>query len=235
MNHEIRISLHQLQKEQEAFVEDLICELERRAVTSPTSDEIDAWHTRCADATRDGSAGHYWAFEVQSDYLREIVAAALEQWGAPAEPVGDVPTDEDLDELFTEIDQGGEALSWRAYARAVLSRYGYHPAPVAEGEAGELVDKLRVYSSECSPLWAGLVRRAADILTRLALQPVPVAEKPWEREGWCDGDDQCWMGDPGGGGFIPSWRLCRPEDAPRMSVALPAHAIPLPQAGEGRP
>ena len=38
------------------------------------------------------------------------------------QPVG--PTDEELDELFTEIDQGGEALSWRAFARAVLARWG---------------------------------------------------------------------------------------------------------------
>ena len=45
-------------------------------------------------------------------------AAALDQ----SEPVA--LTDEELDELFTEIDQSGEALSWRAYARAVLARWG---------------------------------------------------------------------------------------------------------------
>jgi hypothetical protein len=38
------------------------------------------------------------------------------------QPVG--PTDEELDELFTEIDQSGESESWRAFARAVLSRWG---------------------------------------------------------------------------------------------------------------
>lgn len=41
-----------------------------------------------------------------------------------SQPVPEGPTDEELDELFTEIDQGGEALSWRAYARAVLARWG---------------------------------------------------------------------------------------------------------------
>ena len=66
--------------------------------------------------------------------------------------------------------------------------------------------------------------------------PVPVSERPWEREGWCDRRGQCWMGDPGGGGFIPSWRLCRPEDAPRMRVSLPFNALPLPaDAGEPQP
>ena len=43
---------------------------------------------------------------------------------ALAQPEPVAPTDEELDELFTEIDQSGEALSWRAYARAVLTRWG---------------------------------------------------------------------------------------------------------------
>jgi hypothetical protein len=46
---------------------------------------------------------------------------------ALAEPEPEVPTDEELDELFTEIDQSGEPESWRAYARAVLARWGNHP------------------------------------------------------------------------------------------------------------
>ena len=43
---------------------------------------------------------------------------------ALAQPEPVAPTDEELDELFTEIDQSGEALSWRAFARAVLARWG---------------------------------------------------------------------------------------------------------------
>ena len=43
---------------------------------------------------------------------------------AKPEPKPVAPSDEELDELFTEIDQSGEALSWRAYARAVLARWG---------------------------------------------------------------------------------------------------------------
>ena len=38
------------------------------------------------------------------------------------QPVG--PTDQELDELFVEIDQSGKAESWRAFARAVLARWG---------------------------------------------------------------------------------------------------------------
>jgi hypothetical protein len=69
--------------------------------------------------------------------------------------------------------------------------------------------------------------RAALAADRLAQKPVPVSQQPWEREGWCDEKGQCWMGDPGGGEFVPSWRLCRPEDAPRLTMALPANAFQI--------
>lgn len=46
---------------------------------------------------------------------------------ALAEPDPEGPTDEELDELFTEIDQSGEPQSWRTYARAILARWGNHP------------------------------------------------------------------------------------------------------------
>jgi hypothetical protein len=61
-------------------------------------------------------------------------------------------------------------------------------------------------------------------------QPVPVSERPWEREDWCDAEGRCWMGDPGDAEFIPSWRLCRPEDAPSMTCSLPYWALPVPTA-----
>lgn len=76
--------------------------------------------------------------------------------------------------------------------------------------------------------------RAADLIEADFFQhfkPVPVSERPWKREGWCNKSGQCWMGDPGGGGFIPSWRLCCPEDAQNMRVSLPFHALPLPAGG----
>jgi hypothetical protein len=63
--------------------------------------------------------------------LRELKAAALAQ----PEPQG--PSDQELDEMFTEVDQGGECQSWRAFARAVLARWGrpaIKPVPGVEGE-----------------------------------------------------------------------------------------------------
>jgi hypothetical protein len=51
-------------------------------------------------------------------------AAIKRARAALAEPEPKGPTDEALDELFTEIDQSGEPESWRVYARAVLARWG---------------------------------------------------------------------------------------------------------------
>ena len=53
------------------------------------------------------------------------------------------------------------------------------------------------------------------------------SERPWEREGWCDADGRCWMGDGGGNGFVPSWRLCRPSDS-CLPWSLPHDALPVP-------
>jgi len=63
------------------------------------------------------------------DLVQEARAALVQP-----EPQG--PSDEELDELFTDIDQGGEVLSWRPYARAVLARWGrpaIEPVPGVEG------------------------------------------------------------------------------------------------------
>jgi len=65
---------------------------------------------------------------------------------------------------------------------------------------------------------------------RPAVEPVPVAERPWERDGWCDKEGMCWMGDDGGCGFVPSWRLCKPSDS-CLAWSLPHWAIPVPQEG----
>ena len=54
-----------------------------------------------------------------------------------AQPEPEGPSDDELDELFTEIDQSGEALSWRLYARAALARWG-RPAAAPVPEPGEV-------------------------------------------------------------------------------------------------
>jgi hypothetical protein len=77
-------------------------------------------------------------------------------------------------------------------------------------------------------------RIAAELLTIAAdlkeVEPVPVSERPWERDGWCDKEGMCWMGDAGGRGFVPSWRLCKPSDSCN-AWSLPHWALPVPQEG----
>ena len=59
----------------------------------PTDEELQAWHTKCADLTRQGKAGHYWAFDVSGDNVSEIAHAALDRWGntSPQQPRQDKP------------------------------------------------------------------------------------------------------------------------------------------------
>jgi len=69
--------------------------------------------------------------------------------------------------------------------------------------------------------------------------PVAVAERPWEREGWCDKEGQCWWFNPGQPAMsdphiaTSSWRLCRMlSGKPMGSYLLPHNAIPLPEADQ---
>jgi hypothetical protein len=60
---------------------------------------------------------------------------------------------------------------------------------------------------------------------RPSIEPVPVSERPWEREGWCDGDGWCWWFDADGSD--PCWVFDQPQFV-IWTHCLPAHALPLP-------
>jgi hypothetical protein len=74
------------------------------------------------------------------------------------------------------------------------------------------------------------IRRAIARWGRPAIKPVPVAERPWEREGWCDAEGRCWWGDPEG---MPSWWYCYEEDICDATHCLPHWALPVPQQEPG--
>ena len=60
---------------------------------------------------------------------------------------------------------------------------------------------------------------------RPAIEPVPVAERPWEREGWCDAEGRCygWDGDYW-------WMVGNPGWANEtITHWLPHWALPVPQ------
>jgi hypothetical protein len=71
---------------------------------------------------------HYKQLLMDNRRKKHPLANEARAYLAQSEPEG--PTDEDLDELFTEIDQSGESESWRPFARTVLARWGRaQPAP----------------------------------------------------------------------------------------------------------
>ena len=75
---------------------------------------------------------------------------------------------------------------------------------------------------------------------RPAIEPVPVAERPWEREGWCDAEGRCWLHRPAeipcrlANGTLYRWVLDTPywdEEGPLHDThSLPHHALPVPTA-----
>ena len=173
--------------------------------------------------------------EMPEGYWEPFRRSAVDRWNrraAPAAPVGEGPSDQELGRFLAERHRarmesesafgcpdfdGAKARAARiADTRAVLARWGQptpQPIPVSErlpGEVGELVAPAQ------------------------AVVPVAVSERPWERPGWLDREGRCW--------FLSSrfstWSLDSPPVALTRGIgrclSLPAHAIPLPQAGEGR-
>ena len=114
------------------------------------------------------------------------------------------------------------------------------PAPEV-GEAEEMAEWLRQRCGLMNPRYEGyeidMMTRAATLLQQLSAPApavVPVAVDLKEKD--FDAEGRCWHFMPGFPGVAPVWRLIRPvELGPFVSHIAPAHAIPLPQDGEGEP
>jgi hypothetical protein len=91
---------------------------------------------------------------------------------------------------------------------------GCHEA-AAEAEPGSPMQQLLVAAGDLLENYA-----------RPAIQPVPVTEHPWERQGWCDADGRCWWYPPVG---TPYWQMVNPATHVNAGWLLPAHALPIPQ------
>ena len=153
-------------------------------------------------------------------------------------------------DAFNSWDELGidEIVFWAQ--RQALARWGrpaIEPVPVSERPEPEGVDELiqclRTREHFLTQEGASLVKRgdgiyfgrAADMLTRYTrptIEPVPVAERPWEREkGWRDPDGECWWCPPDG---PPYWQMANPAMV-YGGWLLPPHALPVPGAEVGEP
>jgi hypothetical protein len=108
---------------------------------APTDEELDAWIDECAVLTRQGMAGHYWVFDVNTDDAREIVRAALDRWGSSITPT---PEQWEAQKAWAVDDEDSSCiLELRARVEALEAAQQSAPAPLREIEL-ELTRKVLV-------------------------------------------------------------------------------------------
>jgi len=137
----------------------------------------------------------------QAEYNRRLAAAV---GSLPSQPVPEGPTDEELDIVVIAIQR---------------------LAPDQPDGPTQPTHDLHAVDRGREILKQHLARYA-----RPAIEPVPVAERPWEREGWCDDNGWCWGFDTDD--TDPCWVavLYRPggRSWSRWTHLLPHNALPLP-------
>ena len=113
-------------------------------------------------------------------------------------------------------------LDLRSRSEALANRLEALAQP--EGEGPTAVEIQSMWLACSNP---GVFARA--VLARWGRpipQPIPVSERPWEREGWCDAEGRCygWDGDYW-------WMVGNPGSANEtITHCLPHWALPLPQS-----
>ena len=190
--------------------------------------------------------------------LTALIGEALEHWGRPATPPA--PAGNHIPDATEMVADGARLRQCPTHGQQPANAWGCPEClrelreeltrlktPVADGEREELAQWLEGLGDDYDDLYrptSDLVvprlARAAALLREPAPAPVPVSDRPWERDGWCDAEGRCWW-------LVPnqSW-LCvylmkvdsvlavtdaeapLPEDA----HCLPHWAIPQPPQGE---
>jgi hypothetical protein len=139
----------------------------------------------------------------------------------------------------------GEAWS-RILGAMERSRYGNaHPArvPVTDEELDALERQCWIPTEVCNEAGCEYLldhrRFARAVLARYGTAhtaPVPVGERPWERDGWCDDEGRCWWWRSDGVDefweFIclryPVEHIAKLPDHISYGPCLPHWALPLP-------
>ncbi len=139
----------------------------------------------------------------------------------------------ELDDWPKKAERAASVAGLRAAIAADRARWGRPtPQPPADGEVAEMVRygiawNASLASPPLVPMEDGYWTPwhvAAELLQRQHPQPVPLAERPWERDGWCDSEGRCWC-------FVDhdrQWTLRKPEPWVYDTYCLPFHALPVP-------
>jgi len=115
-------------------------------------------------------------------------------------------------------------------ARAALAQP--EPQGPTQKEAVVLYSEIMA-ANNCQTLGEMAEHFACAVLARWgrpAVEPVPVSDRPWEREGWCDPIGKCWWWNPATTTLGTPWWSYEPwewmEDA---AYSLPYWALPVPK------
>jgi hypothetical protein len=196
--------------------------------TSKTSS--DAFRALCAELT-DALDSELDLFETRHSALLDRARAALAEPDPVAELVASqVPMPDEMRDALS-----APGALWDMYEEAALAEEA-GAGPTDEGLDDWLQNHPEVGLPEAEThnvayLPIGEAEMRAVIRDALARwgpthpRPIPVAERPWEREGFCDARGLCWW--TVGTGEV--WTLCRPSARATYGWMLPAAAIPLPQ------
>jgi hypothetical protein len=109
--------------------------------------------------------------------------------------------------------------------------YGRVPEIATEAQIRSAAQYL-VTKQGCDGDLVPAIRYAIARWGRPAIKPVPVSERPWERDGWCDAEGMCWWGHlrrfQPENRIVHSWGLAAPGRLDASTVCLPHWALPLP-------
>jgi hypothetical protein len=112
-----------------------------------------------------------------------------------------------------------------ARARTALAQPGPEGLPPRVGHILRLAEIIREVDGSHDK---GAAALAEAILSHSGsrwsptIDPVPVSERPWEREGWCDAEGMCWWWCH----HHESWELG--DSQAHYRYCLPRHALPIP-------
>jgi hypothetical protein len=212
-------------------IEEIVSELNRLtalAQPEPAGDDGDVAIDRWIESRPDWP--NNWPAVTQCQ-LNALIGEALEHWGRPAAPPAPAPEMVPVavsDALIkaecslSDIAEGEETI-------AAPNTFEWAEQRCAETLAiiRPVMTQHGIRTSEWPPQQLSAPAPA--------VVPVPVSERPWERNGWCDECGFFWA-EHISRSDIPSWRYTCANDLGGWATrCLPFHALPFPAPQEVQP